>query len=227
VRAFFIAKQQALLMNMLPTLISLIITAASSTNGLSEANMPKNVTLASHVMPMNDRYGNTFVNDVFKDNILLNIAYMDGLVKSKADIDWTKIESDFHYEFTLQPREEFAFHDKVADQYKGKIVKTTNAHFNYDDGFKSDGYLTGDGVCHLASIIYWTAKDAGLTAIAPTNHNFAVIPDVPKEYGVAIYEGPEGGQMSNLYITNNKEKPVTFVFDYKNGNLTVSTSTNI
>lgn len=173
-------------------------------------------------MPMNDRYAVESVNTVFKDNILLNLHYMAGDVKSKADIDWGKIESDFHYEFTLKPGEEFAFHDKVAKQYDGgNIVKETNAHFNYSDGFKSDGYLTGDGVCHFASIIDWVAKDAGLLVVAPTNHDFVKIPDIPKEYGVAIYEGPDGGEMTNLYITNNKTIPVTFSFDYKNGNLEV------
>jgi vancomycin resistance protein YoaR len=99
-----------------------------------------------------------------------------------------------------------------------------NAHFNYDDGFKSDGYLTGDGVCHLASIIYWAAKDAGLAALAPTNHNFATIPEVPKEYGVAIYYIPgshDTNAKQNLYITNTFDKPVQFAFAYDGTSLTV------
>lgn len=174
-------------------------------------------------MPMDDRYAVPSVNTVFKDNILLTLAYMNGQVTSKADIDWNKIEADSHYEFTLKPGEEFAFHEKIGKQFdNGNVVKTTKAHFNYDDGFKSDGYLTGDGVCHFASIIDWVATDAGLEVVAPTNHNFAKIPDVPAQYGVGIYMGPDAGEMNNLYVTNTKEKPVTFVFDYKNGDLTVS-----
>ena len=204
---------------MLSNLIYLIVVLSNP----NVQNIPGNagVVLSTHTMPLTDRYGNDFVNTVFKDNILLTMSYLDGQVKAKDPIDWANIEKPFHYEFTLNPGEEFAFHNDILPAYSGNIVKTTNAHFNYDDGFKSDGYLTGDGVCHLASLFYWAAKDAGLASYAPTNHNFAVIPDIPKEYGVAIFENAaahEGGE-TNLYITNNKEKPVKFVFDYKGENL--------
>ncbi|HWA51853.1 MAG TPA: VanW family protein [Patescibacteria group bacterium] len=206
-------------------LLTLALAFANPTPFEAGSTSSAQTTIASHVMPMTDRYAVQSVNTVFKDNILLTLRYMDGEIKSKADIDWNKVESDYHYSFTLQPGQEFAFHDKVAKQYdNGQIVQETNAHFDFDDGFKSDGYLTGDGVCHLASIIDWVAKDANLQVTAPTNHNFANIPDVPKEYGVAIYEGPDGGEMTNLYITNNKNVPVTFKFDYTNNNLTVSVS---
>lgn len=176
------------------------------------------VVLASHTMSMNDRYDNAFVNQVFKDNILLAMNYMDGSVKSKADIDWGKVEAPFHYQFTLNPGQEFAFHDGVLPNYSKNIAVTTNSHFDWNEGYKYDGDLTGDGVCHLASLIYWVAKDAGLDAYAPSNHNFAKINDVPKEYGVAI-ESPS--PLGNLYIINNKAKAVTFVFDYDGTNLSV------
>ena len=182
------------------------------------------VVLASHSFSLENRYGNSFVNDVFKDNILLTLAYMGDFVKDKADISWDKVTSPSRYEFTLLPGQEFAFHDQILPEFKENVVKTTNAHFNYQDGFKSDGYLTGDGVCHLASFIYLVAKDSGLTAIAPTNHNFAKIPDVPKEYGVSIYALPgafETSARQNLYITNNLDKPVSFEFSYDGSNLTV------
>lgn len=183
------------------------------------------VELASRSFSLEQRYGNTFVNDVFKDNILLTLNYLDGSVKDKADINWENIEKPFSFEFTLKPGEEFAFHDQILPEYDKNVVKTTNAHFNYQDGFKSDGYLMGDGVCHLASLIYWAAKDAGLEAYAPTNHNFAVIPEVPKEYGVSIYSLPGGFETSarqNLYIVNNLENPVSFSFTYDGVNLTVN-----
>lgn len=187
------------------------------------ADVPS-VVLATHSFSMENRYGNKFVNDVFKDNILLTVNYMSGTVKSKADIDWTKIESPIHYEFTLKPGEEFAFHEHTTPEYSKNVVKTTGVHFNGAEGFKSDGFLVGDGVCQLASLINWTVKDAGLTTFAPSNHNFAKIPDVPKEYGVAI-EAPS--PWGNLYIVNNFDKPVTFVFDYDGTNLSVSvTKTN-
>lgn len=182
------------------------------------------VVLATHSFSLENRYGNGFVNDVFRDNILLTLAYMGGSVKAKGDISWDKVVSPTRYEFILLPGQEFAFHDQILPEYKGNVVKTTNAHFNYQDGFKSDSYLTGDGVCHLASFIYWAAKDAGLTAVAPSNHNFANIPEVPKEYGVAIYDLPgafETSALQNLYITNNLDKPVKFEFNYDGKSLTI------
>jgi len=147
------------------------------------------------------------------------LAYMDGLVKSKPDISWDRVESPSRYKFTLDPGQEFAFHEKTLPDYTENVVQTTNAHFNWNEGFKYDGDLTGDGVCHLASLIYWTAKDAGLSAYAPSNHNFAKIPDVPKEYGVAIMST---SPLGNLYITDNLDKPITFIFNYDGSNLSVS-----
>jgi hypothetical protein len=180
------------------------------------------MALASHSFSLEDRYDNTFVNTVFKDNILLTLSYMDGSVKDKSDINWNNIEKDpISYEFTLDPGQEFAFHDGELPEYSKNVVQTTNAHFNGTEGFKYDGDLTGDGVCHLASLIYWVAKDARLSAYAPSNHNFAKINDVPKEYGVAILAP---SPLGNLYITDNLDKPVTFSFNYDGGSLTVSAS---
>lgn len=210
---------------MLSSLLLTLAVVVTSVNHIVPGAI--SVSLASHSMPLNDRYGNAFVNDVFKDNILLTMNYMEETVKSKNDISWDKVENPFHYEFTLDKGAVFAFHDQVLPEYKDLVVKTTNAHFNFQDGFKSDGYLTGDGVCHLASLIYWVAKDAGLEAYAPRNHDFAKIPDIPKEYGVAIYAYPgqaASSSLENLYITNNKENPVRFVFDYKDDVLTLSIS---
>jgi hypothetical protein len=209
------------MLNTILALMILVSNPAPTTLGVS------NVELASHTFSLENRYANEYVNGVFKDNILLTLKYMNGEVKSKADISWSEIEEPFNYSFTLLPGQEFTFHDQILPEYKGNVVKTTNAHFNYTDGFKSDGYLTGDGVCHLASLIYWTARDAGLTAAAPTNHNFAKINEVPKEYGVAIYFLPgafETSARQNLYITNNLDKPVTFNFSYNGESLTVSIS---
>ena len=204
---------------MIPTIILLIALLNSPL-----AEVSATVPVASHTMSMTNRYGNEFVNGVFRDNILLTLRYMSGEIETKDQINWDEVNGDYSYQFTLNPGEGFAFHDTILPKYKGVIVKTTEAHFNYADGFKSDGYLMGDGVCHLASIIYWSAKDAGLETLALHNHDFAAIPEVPKEYGVGIYNVPSAGQgaESNLYIVNNKEKPVHFVFDYKDNNLTVA-----
>ena len=97
--------------------------------------------------------------------------------------------------------------------------------FNSDDGFKSDGYLTGDGVCHLASLMYWVTKSANLKAYAPTSHDFRAIPEIDKKYGVSIYKIPDQTRINalqNLYITNNKKNPIVFNFTYKNNQLNLS-----
>lgn len=181
--------------------------------------------LASHSISLNERYANEFVNGVFRDNILLTMNYMGQKVDGPEDISWEEVNKPFRYEFVLEPGQVFAFHDQVLPKYVGKVAKTTNAHFNYQDGFKSDGYLMGDGVCHLASLIYWAAKDAGLSAEAPTNHNFANIPQVPKEYGVSIFavpNQPASSSLQNLYVTNNTPETIKFMFVYENGVLTVN-----
>lgn len=175
--------------------------------------------LASHSISLENRWDNEFVNDVFKDNILLTLFYLDNRVKDKDEIDWEKINQPFKTGFILKPGEEFAFHDKTTKEYSANVVKTTNAHFTGQEGFKSDGHLIGDGVCHLASLMYWAAKDAGLNAYSPSDHNFAPINEVPKEYGVGILSP---NPLGNLYIVNNLERPVIFSFDFDGQNLTVA-----
>lgn len=177
---------------------------------------------------LNNRYPNQSVNEVFKKNILLNLAYMEGKkIDSPKNINWDEITKPFSFEFELEPDKTFAFHEDVDQKYKDTLVKTTNAHFNAHEGFKTDGYLFGDGVCHLASLMYWAAKEAGLSAEAPTNHDFMNIPDVPKEFGVSIYSNPYAkgsNTRQNLYITNNKGKPITFKFEYNQDKIKVSIS---
>jgi len=190
-----------------------------------DANSVHIKQLASEQISLEKRYGNSYVNDVFKDNILLNIAYLSGKVTKKEDINWNEIKKPFEYKFILMPDKTFAFHDDVLEQYKSSLVKTTNAHFNFDDGFKSDGYLMGDGVCHLASLMYWVSQTAGLATYAPTNHDFVVIPEIDKEFGVSIYKMPgnsNANAMQNLYITNNKKNPIVFDFAYENSQLKFS-----
>lgn len=179
--------------------------------------------LGGYVFSLADRYGNDFVNTVFKDNILLTLAYMRGYTVN-GSVNWADIEKPFTYSFTLKPGEVFAFHQDVLPQFAGKVVKTTNAHFSSAEGFKSDGYLVADGVCHLASLMNEAAQNAGLEVLAPTNHDFAVIPEIPRQFGTAIYfmEGQQGANaLQNLYITNNKEKPVSIVFTYDGTKLKV------
>lgn len=171
--------------------------------------------ISSHEFSLQNRYPVQSVSDVFQDNILLNLAYMRGL--TSKDINWDEVKKPFKYEFKLEPNKTFAFHDDVLDEYKDRLVKTTQAHFNSAEGFKTDGYLFGDGVCHLASLIHWVAKDAGLDAKAPVNHDFMDIPEISREYGVSIYSNPESkgsNSQQNLYVTNNKNNSVIFRFEY-------------
>ena len=198
-----------------------VITVAQATPFAA----PDSVVLASREISMENRYSVKSVSDVFRDNILLNLAYMDGKVASGIDVNWDEIKKPFTYSFKLNPGEAFAFHDDTLPEYKDKVIRTTNAHFNATEGFKTDGYLFGDGVCHLASLMYWVAKEAGLDALAPVNHNFMEIPEISREYGVSIYSNPysQGTQArQNLYITNNKNKPVTFIFNYSGDKLKAS-----
>lgn len=172
--------------------------------------------ISAHAMSLEKRYDNEFVNDVFKDNILLTLHYLNGEKKSEH-VDWEAIGKPYSFEVKIDPDSVFAFHDGVLPEYKDKVVKTTNSHFSSQEGFKSDGYLIGDGVCHLASLINWAARDAGLEVVSPTNHDFANVPEVPKEYGVSIFasENPTmTNLLQNLYIKNNLKKPVIFKFEY-------------
>ena len=203
-------------------IISLIITSSPA-----DVTLPGFAPLAHVEYSLQDRYSNTFVNDVFADNILLTLAYMRGVTVDGKPVDWSAVRAPFEYKFTLKPGETFAFHDRVLKDYEGKIVRTTNAHFNSTQGFRSDGYLIGDGVCHLASFMNVAARDAHLKVYAPTNHDFAKIADVPKEYGVAIYYDPTGtgsSELQNLYITNDKDYDVTFNFIYRDGKLNIFVS---
>ena len=182
------------------TLLALAIYAITATKAAAgDYLLGTDSVRAERSFSLTNRYPDAMVNEVFKYNILHTVTLMNP--KS--------------YSFTLNPGEVFAFHEDVLPQFEGRVAQTTNAHFNYTDGFKSDGYLMGDGVCHLASLLYMTAKEAGLTALAPTSHDFANIPEVPKEYGVSIYFNPgarEANAQQNLYITNTFDKAVQFAF---------------
>lgn len=191
----------------------------------TDINPVKTNLLAQQNISLENRYNDKFVNDVFRDNILLNISYLSGKVTKKEDINWQEIRKPFRYKFVLEPNKTFAFHEDVFEKYKDSVTKTTNARFNFSDGFKSDGYLMGDGVCHFASLIYWVAKDAGLDAFAPTNHDFTVIPEIDREHGVSIYKMPgqiNANAMQNLYVTNNKQNPLIFEISYQNDELKLS-----
>lgn len=185
---------------------------------------PQPIKLAEHKMSLDNRaMPGSFMNAAMKDNILLTVSYMRG-VPISASPDWTAVRKPFTYTFELKPGETYTFQKDALPEFAPSVVKTTDVHFASSEGYKSDGYLIGDGVCHLASLFYWAAKDAGLMAVAPTNHNFMPIPEIPREYGVAIYSQP--GQFStnenqNLYVKNDGNTPVSFDISYDGKNLDV------
>lgn len=174
--------------------------------------------LASHEMSLANRHPVPSVSDIFRDNILLTIHYMSGRVTQPSQINWDEVRKPYKYEFVLKSGEVFAYHDDVLPEYQEKVALTTKAHFNAQEGFLFSGLLYGDGVCHLASLMNWVGKDAGLKVDARVNHDFARIPEISREYGTSIITDPTAPtlneQMQNLYITNTSDKDVKFVFEY-------------
>ncbi len=177
--------------------------------------------VASRSMSLENRAApKSLMNEVMKENILLTVAYMRGMPIS-ATPDWKTVKKPFTYAFTLKPGETYSFQKDSLPKYAPSIVKTVNVNFSGQDGYKHDGYLMGDGVCHLASLFYWAALDAGIEATAPTNHDFMPIPEIPREYGVSIYSMPgevTANANQNLYVKNNTNTNVKFeiVYDGKN-----------
>lgn len=191
----------------------------------SKSSLPNQKVLAIREISLENRQPDKWVNGIFEDNILLTLAYARDKIKNPTSIDWNEIKKPFTYSITLSPGELFAFHEDVLAEYKNKTVITTKAHFNYQEGFKYDGFLVGDGVCHLASLIYWAAQDAKLQVKAPTNHDFAHIEGVPKKYGVSIFYmlgSNFANALQNIYLTNNREKPIDIQFIYNEEKLKVA-----
>jgi len=185
---------------------------------------PQNQALAEVSYSLANRHPNPFVNEVFSDNILLAVAYMGGSVKNKQSISWEAIRKTNNNQVILLPGQTFAFHDSVFNKYENQIASTTNAHFSSYEGFRFSGYLVGDGVCHLASFMKVVAQKAGLTVEAPVRHDFAAIPEIDKIDGVSIFYTPydqANSSRQNLYITNNQDKAVAFVFSTENSILNI------
>lgn len=184
----------------------------------SDFGEPKEEILASIPMDLSKRYDDEFVNEVFKDNIVLALYYLNNQERQEyfapgAEVDWEKVRQLFRVSFTLQPGEVFAFHDKVLPSYakttEGKPIKTMGSHFVGQEGYRSDGLLYGDGVCHLASLINWAASHAKLEANSLVDHDFKLIFGIPKEFGTSINSY---SARQNLYIKNTLDNPVEFRF---------------
>lgn len=170
--------------------------------------MAETRVLVEHTLDLTIREPNPYANQVFTDNILLSLHYLKGDVDNPK-INWEKVRQPFEVSFTLKPGEVFSFHGNVLPEFKDPVV-TMNSRFFMEEGYKSVGGLGGNGVCHLASLINWTASNAGLKVMAPVNHNFALVPGIPHEFGTSIMSQSPN---QNLYIQNNFDFPVTFKFE--------------
>lgn len=169
--------------------------------------IPREEVLAEHILDLNERLPNSEKgNEVFKYNILLNLKYLEG------NLD---LGNSFTTEIELQPGEVFAYQENLLPEFQDKSVKTSGTKFIAQEGYQAFAGLYGNGVCHLASLMNWTASEAGLKVTALANHNFWPIPGVPKEYGTSIRYLPDNGwktKNQNLYIENPFEEPVKLVF---------------
>lgn len=204
---------------MIDTLIGAILALFVGKTTLPVTLIPaREKVLSAHEFSMEKRYGDKFVNHVFAENILLTLAYARGAVKLDTPVNWDLVNRPFSFDVSLNPGVTLAYHDSLLDKYeKSGALVFTQAHFNGAEGFLSDGYLIGDGTCQLASLIRWVGDDAGLAVEAPVNHDFAAIPEVPKEKGVAIYSNPNArgsSALQNLYIQNNRSHAVKLGFNY-------------
>lgn len=173
-------------------LISTALLPVSSAAGplLSPIFRNQEVVLAERFLDISIRDEDPYTNEVFAYNILLALDYLG------------------NGGFVLQPGEIFAFHSNVLSEFAEPKV-TMNSRFFIEEGYKSIGGLGGNGVCHLASLMNWVASEAGLEVVAPNGHNFAPISGAPEEYGTSIrFQSPN----QNLYIKNNFDYPVRFVF---------------
>ncbi|OGK19421.1 hypothetical protein A2866_01790 [Candidatus Roizmanbacteria bacterium RIFCSPHIGHO2_01_FULL_39_8] len=200
------------------TLVTTLITA------LNRPALPRAKILSSVQYSLSNRYEDVSVNQVFAHNILLTLAYMSGKAGKTKNLSWQAVKKPASFRLTLKPGKTFAFHDEILEKYKDKVTTTTNAHFNSNEGFLSDGWLVGDGVCHLASFMNVVARSAGLQVEAPVRHDFARIAEVDKKDGVSIYytpTNPQSSQLQNLYITNTRTKPIAFVFSHKGDSLDI------
>lgn len=191
--------------------------------GVPNTIQPQDKVLSTESMSLENRaQPGSFMAEVMRDNILLTVAYMRGIISDPKNIDWDSVRKPFEYSFELKPGEAYSFQKDALPEYKDSIVKTIEVNFAGQDGFKHDGYLMGDGVCHLASLFYKSAIKANIEATAPTNHDFMPIPEIEREYGVAIYSMPgsvEANAKQNLYIKNDTSGVVTFEIKYDGVNL--------
>jgi hypothetical protein len=215
-------------MNLILSIITSIISAFSllqpvePVSVLSQSLPEVKQVLASQEYSLQNRYHIESVNEIFADNILLALLYLDGDVKKGDSIDWETVRKPDSAVFTLKPGESFAFHDNLTADRADSVVQTTNARFIANEGFRNSGFIVGDGVCHLASFIKVVSAQAGLEVYAPVRHDFAVIPDVSRDDATSINSGDT---RQNMYITNITSEDIQFIFEHSAESITMTIET--
>lgn len=167
-----------------------------------------NSPLARESLDLKTRSPFPSVNEGFGDNILLSLHYLNGEKFSAGNVNWEEIRKPFKTSFVLNPEQTFAFHDLTLPQYQNPAV-TMNSKFSMKDGYKFVAGLPGSGVCHLATLMTWVAKEAGLEVTALANHDFAPVKGVERKYGTSI---KSFSPTQNLYIKNTTGAPLVFEF---------------
>lgn len=170
------------------------------------------VYLASEEIDLANRYPVQSVSEGFKENILTAVYYFI-------------LEATPSGGLKLNPGEVFAFHNEILPEFEKYKIVTQKSGFIAKDGYKTVAGLQGNGVCHLASLMNKTASEAGLEVTAPTSHDFAKILGIEDKYGTSIKYVQNGGsntQRQNLYIRNNFDYPVAFLFNLEGENLRFS-----
>lgn len=165
-------------------------------------------TLSSHTLDLKIRSPFPSVNEGFSDNILLSLHYLNGEKFTVGKVNWEEIRKPFKTSFILNPDQVFAFHGLTLPQYQNPAV-TLNSNFSMKDGYKFVAGLPGSGVCHLATLMTWVSKEAGLEVTALANHDFAPVVGVNREFGTSI---KSNSATQNLYIKNTSGVPLIFEF---------------
>jgi vancomycin resistance protein YoaR len=124
------------------------------------------------------------------------------------------VREPFEFSLTLEPGELFAFHDELSPEFNGLKTKTGWTQFSVVEGYKVLDGLSGNGVCHLATLINWVSTEAGLAVTAKVNHDFYPVPGIDRKYGTSIVylPGAETTRRQNLYVVNTYDKTVTYNF---------------
>jgi vancomycin resistance protein YoaR len=176
---------------------------------------PQKEVLASESLDLDNRYPVKSVSEGFKENILVNLGHLKEINNGRI---------------ILAPGEVFAFHKNLLPEFLGSKVITQRSEYRASEGYKLVSGLYGNGVCHLATLMNWVASEAGLEVTARVNHDFAPVPGVDRKYGTSIKFYPNVGGASerqNLYIKNNKDYPIEFVFEREGDNLIFSIKRSI